>query len=206
MSHATCCCVSLGRCDRCDLLVDVKGFHPIAITRRECSVVLEIKSCRQVVGCPSCGVICSRSRACGGGGDRRALGPGFRCGSGGTIRCWMCRERTCQTVTFLEHSEKVCAPRAGLGVRAIRWAIRQLRVEGATILGLARQLGTTWNAVWSHIKPCLQAASDDPARFAGVRVPRVDERRVAPPRPTPTGPASSPASRPLAGRIIPRPA
>ena len=56
-----------------------------------------------------------------------------------TIRRWMCRERTCQTVTFLEHSEKVCAPRECLGVRSIRWAIRQLRVEGATISGLARQ-------------------------------------------------------------------
>ena len=78
-------------------------------------------------------------------------------------------------MTFLERSEKVCAPRARLGVRAIRWAIRQLRFEGATTCGLARQLGTTWNTVWSHIKPCLQAASDDPARFAGVRVLGVDE-------------------------------
>ena len=50
-------------------------------------------------------------------------------------RRWMCREPTCQTVTFLEHSEKVCAPRARLGTRAIQ----QLRFEGATILGLARQ-------------------------------------------------------------------
>ena len=47
----------------------------------------------------------------------------------------ICRETTCQTVTFLEHSEKVCAPRARLGTRAIQ----QLRFEGATILGLARQ-------------------------------------------------------------------
>ena len=65
--------------------------------------------------------------------------------------------------------------------------IRQLRFEGATIAGLARQLATTWNTVWSHIKPCLQAASDDPARFAGVRVLGVDERRVASPGPTPPG-------------------
>ena len=101
---------------------------------------------------------------------------------------WLCRERTCQTVTFLEHDERVCAPRARLGVWAIRWAIRQLRFEGATISGLARQLGTTWNTVWSHIKPCLQTASDDPARFAGVQVLGVDERRVAPPGPTPPGP------------------
>jgi len=73
-------------------------------------------------------------------------------------------------VTFLEHDERMCAPRARLDVWAIRWAIRQLRFEGATIAGLARQLGTTWNTVWFHIKPCLQATSDDPTRFAGVRV------------------------------------
>ena len=42
---------------------------------------------------------------------------------------------------FLEHDERVCTPRARLGVRAIRWAIRQLRFKGATIAGLARQLG-----------------------------------------------------------------
>ncbi len=83
------------------------------------------------------------------------LGPGFLCGSGGTIRRWMCRERTCQIVTFIEQNHSVCAPRARLGVRAIRWAIRQLSFEGAAIAGLARQLVTTWNTVWSPIKPCL---------------------------------------------------
>ena len=88
---------------------------------------------------------------------------------------WICREHTCQIATFTEQNHSVCAPRARLGARAIRWAIRQLRVEGATTCGLARQLATTWNTVWSHIKPCLQAASDDPARFAGVRVLGVDE-------------------------------
>ena len=82
-------------------------------------------------------------------------------------RRWICRERTCQTVTFLEHDERMCSPRARLGAWVIRWAIRQLRFEGATIAGLARQLATTWNTVWSRIKPCLRAASDDPARFCG---------------------------------------
>ena len=43
----------------------------------------------------------------------------------------------------------------------------------------------------------------NPARFAGVRVPRVDERRVAPPRPTPIGPTSSPASRTTRGKDHP---
>ena len=46
-------------------------------------------------------------------------------------RRWICREHACQTVTFLEHDERMCAPRARLGALAIRWAIRQLRFEGA---------------------------------------------------------------------------
>ena len=132
----------------------------MGVARTPDALVLNIESCNQLVGCPGCGVTCSRSWACGGGGDRRALGPGSQQGSGGTLRRWMRSERTCQTVTFLEHDEKVCAPRVRVGVRAIRWAIRQLRVEGATIAGLARQLATTWNTVWSPIKPCLHAASE----------------------------------------------
>ena len=34
MSHPTCCCcASLDRCDRCDLLVDLEGFHLMSVTR-----------------------------------------------------------------------------------------------------------------------------------------------------------------------------
>ena len=93
----------------------------LSVARRECGPVLDRESGDRCAGCPGCGVTCSRSRACGGGGDRRALGPGSRQGSGGIIRRWICCERTCQAMTFLEHSEKVCAPRARLVVRAIRW-------------------------------------------------------------------------------------
>ena len=77
MSHPTCCCcVSLDRCDRCDLLVGLEGFHLMSVARTPQALVLDIESCNQLVGCPGCGVNCSRSRACGGGGDRRALGRG----------------------------------------------------------------------------------------------------------------------------------
>ena len=106
MSGPTCCCVSLDRRDRCDLLVGLEDFHLMSVARTPDIVVLDVESCNQLAGCPGCGVICSR-------------------------------------------------PRARLGARVIRWAIRQLRFEGATIAGLARQLATTWNIVWSHIKPCL---------------------------------------------------
>ena len=175
MSHPTCCCcASLDRCDRCDLLVGLEGFHLMSVARTPGALVLDVESCNQLAGCPGCGVIAQ--------GHGRMVVEVIDAPWAGIPtrirwhkRRWICRETTCQTVTFLEHDERVCAPRARLGARAIRWAILQLRFEGATIAGLARQLATTWNTVWSHIKPCLQAASDDPARFAGVRVLGVDE-------------------------------
>ena len=77
MSHPTCCCsVSLDRCDRCDLLVGLEGFHLIAVARRVCGLVLVIESCDRCAGCPGCGLNRSRPRSYGGGGDRRALGRG----------------------------------------------------------------------------------------------------------------------------------
>ena len=42
-------------------------------------------------------------------------GPGSRRESGGIIRRWLCRETTCQTVTFLEYNERMCAPPGAFG-------------------------------------------------------------------------------------------
>ena len=78
-------------------------------------------------------------------------------------------------------------PWARLGVRAIRWAIRQLRFEGATIAGLARQLvrGIPCGPISSRV--CEPHLMTLPV-FAGVRVLGVDERCVASAGPTSTGP------------------
>ena len=76
VSGPTCCCVSLDRCVRCDLLVSLEGFHLMSVARTPDALVLDVESCNQLAGCPGCGVTCSRPRARGGGGDRRALGRG----------------------------------------------------------------------------------------------------------------------------------
>ena len=58
MSHPTCCCsASLDRCDRCDLLVGLEGFHLISVARTPDALVLDVESCNQLAGCPGCGVI-----------------------------------------------------------------------------------------------------------------------------------------------------
>ena len=146
----------------------------MGVARTPQALVLDVESCNQLVGCPGCGVIAQ-------GHGRVVVEVIDAPWAGVPVRIrwhkrrWICRETACRIVTFIEQNHSVCAPRARLGVRAICWAIRQLRFEGATIAGLARQLATTWNTVWSHIKPCLQAASDDPTRFTGVQVLGVDE-------------------------------
>ena len=116
MSHPTCCCsVSLDRCDRCDLLVGLEGFHVMSAARTPSALVLDIESCDHCAGCPGCGVIAQ--------GHRRVVVEVIDAPWAGVParirwhkRRWICRETTCQTVTFLEHDARVCAPRARVGV------------------------------------------------------------------------------------------
>ena len=68
-------------------------------------------------------------------------------------RTWRCVEPSCSIGVFTEQDEHVARLRALLTKRACWWAIRQLRREHASIRGIARQLGTTWNRVWTSIRP-----------------------------------------------------
>jgi transposase len=90
-------------------------------------------------------------------------------------RRWVCPEPACPRVSFTEQDERVARPRALLTVRACRWAIEQVRREHASIHGIARQLGTTWDTVWRSIRPLLEAAAADESRFEGVTTLGVDE-------------------------------
>ena len=110
MSRPTCCCSeSLDRCDRCDLLVGLDGFHLMSVARTPDALMLDIESCDRCAGCPGCGVIAQ--------GHGRVVVEVIDADWAGVParirwhkRHWICREHTCETVTFLERSEKVCAP------------------------------------------------------------------------------------------------
>ncbi|RII40865.1 ISL3 family transposase [Galactobacter valiniphilus] len=90
-------------------------------------------------------------------------------------RTWRCIEAECPTKSFTEQDEQIARRRALLTTRACWWAINQLRREHGSIRGIARQLGTTWNTVWTSIHPLLKEMADDETRFAGVERLGVDE-------------------------------
>ena len=90
-------------------------------------------------------------------------------------RTWRCAETRCENGAFTEQNEDLAAPRALLTARACWWAIGQIRREHASVSGIARALGTTWNTVWRSIEPLLQAMAAREDRFAGVGTLGVDE-------------------------------
>ena len=175
MPHSMCVCSdALDRCDRCDLLLDFSGLHLVTVTKARAGLLLEVESCDPMAGCAGCGVINT-----GHGRIVTSLIDAPWAGRPVRIRwCkrrWICRETLCEVVSFVEQDPTVSAPRGLLSTRAIRWAISQLRREGATIQGLARQLGTTWNTLWSQVRSVLIEAANDPSRFEGVQVLGVDD-------------------------------
>jgi len=179
MPEPTLCCRMCGDyCDRCDLLVKLPGLHVIAVERdgRD-RLVVTVESAPGPMGCRSCGVV---AHGHGRVNVRLVDAPAF----GRPVRIvwrkrrWLCPEPACEVISFIEQDEQVAAPRGLLTARACRWAIEQIRREHASVNGIRRQLGTGWRTVWDSIKPLLQAADDDEARFAGVAVLGVDEHVV----------------------------
>ncbi len=121
---------------------------------------------------------------------------GSRRSSGRFKRRWICRERTCRPVTFLEEGVRT---RARL-VRAIRWSDPTVALRGP----LSRDWLDNWQPRGIPVVPTSSRAckpSDDPARFAGGKV-EVDTCGI-----TGTdrqGPVNT-GMWTLAGRIIPAP-
>ena len=179
MSEPTLCCRAPGGyCERCDLLVGLPGLHVVAVERDDADgrggLTVTVESAPTPMGCRSCGVVAhAHGRDTVRLVDAPAMGRPVRIVW--LKRRWVCPEAACPVLSFVEQDERIAAPRATLTTRACRWSIEQIRREHASVNGLRRQLGTGWRTVWESLKPLLQAAADDPARFEGITTLGVDE-------------------------------
>ena len=112
MSHPTCCCsASLDRCDRCDLLVGLEGFHLMSVARTPQLLVLDVESCNQLVGPGACQFFCVWGLEVGGdsvgvgGGE---LGEGlFPVGGGASL------DEACGGCSFVGGFAGVCEALGG---------------------------------------------------------------------------------------------
>lgn len=176
MSHDSSGCaaaLATDPCSRCDALLGLDGVRVELVDRDHGVMVVTVSTPPRPVGCPSCGVV-----ATGRGRRRRVLHdvPGTtRVRVIWRQRTWRCVDRNCGRGVFVEQLPSLVAPRGSITVRAIGWAIGQLRFEHATIAGLARQLGTSWKTVWRHIRPELERLAADESRFNNVTSLGVDE-------------------------------
>ncbi len=182
MSEPMACCRArrttdpAGYCDRCDVLVGLAGVHVIEVRHDLSQGVLEVhvESPPGSAGCPACGVVAhSHGRRSVTLVDVPCFGRPVRLVW--RKRTWCCVDDGCAVGSFTERNDDIALPRALLTRRACWWAIRQIRYEHASVAGVARQLGTTWNTVWSSIRPLLEAMADDESRFDGVARLGVDE-------------------------------
>lgn len=161
-------------CHRCDVILGIDGAQLLEATRQNQQLVLAVETVPGLVGCPGCGVVAESN-------GRRIVELVDAPWAGVPVRLrWhkrrgICHEPLCEVKTFTEDHPPLCAPRAKLTTRCIKWAIDQLRREHASIRGLARQLGVSWDAVWDQIRPVLEAKAADESRFAGVTTLGVDE-------------------------------
>ena len=150
------------------------GFHVIDVAERGKHLRVVVESAPVAAACTSCGVIAaSHGRRDVHLVDAPCFGRAVRLVW--RKRTWRCVESQCPGGSFTEQDEALAGPRALLSRRACWWAVGQLRREHASIAGLARALGTTWNTVWRAIAPLLEAMAADPDRFAGVVTLGVDE-------------------------------
>jgi transposase len=176
VDHPTSCCPARGTsyCDSCDELFGIEGLHVTAVRRHADGLVVTVETAPQLEGCRTCGVV-----AIGHGRQVRRLHDVPAFGAPVVVlwrrRRWRCPDPDCPADTFAEAVPDLAVGGAKLTVRAIWWAINQLRREHAAVAGIARQLGVDWHTLWKAVEPVLDDLATDESRFAGVSVLGVDE-------------------------------
>lgn len=117
-------------CHRCDAFLGIEDVHPIACHRDGRGLVVTVETPTDLDGCRTCGLV-----AHGHGRQIRTLHdiPAF----GAPVRLrwrrrrWICPDPRCMGGTFAENAPHLVEGGAKLTIRAVWWAISQIRYEYA---------------------------------------------------------------------------
>jgi transposase len=150
---------------------DFPGLHLVAVTQAPSGAGPRGRVLRSGRGLPWMRSHRHWSRPDHGRDDRCALGRQAGADPVAQAPLDLPRGPSARWTTFVEQDPEVCAPRGLLSTRAIRWAIGQLRFEGATIQGLARHSSARpGTRSGPRSSPSWPGPQRDPSRFEGVQV------------------------------------
>ena len=164
--------------------VNLEGVQLIQIDDEALVPEVHVELVREVVGCPSCGVVAVVK-------DRHRVPLADLTMVGRTFvlvwnkRRFACRESDCPMSTWTEVDERIAAPRLKMTDRAGRWATFEVGKNGRTVAEVAEHLGCDWHTVNDAVLAYGTALIEHPDRFYDVSsigldghlMVRVGERR-----------------------------
>ena len=154
--------------------VNLEGVQLIQIDDEALVPEVHVELVREVVGCPSCGVVAVVK-------DRHRVPLADLTMVGRTFvlvwnkRRFACRESDCPMSTWTEVDERIAAPRLKMTDRAGRWATFEVGKNGRTVAEVAEHLGCDWHTVNDAVLAYGTALIEHPDRFYDVSSIGLDE-------------------------------
>ena len=154
--------------------VNLEGVRVLGIDDGALIPEVHIELERDVVGCPSCGVV---ARVQGRHGVRLIdlSMVGRKVALVWNKRRFICLQPECEKRTWTEVDHRIAAPRLALTDRAGRWATFQVGANGRSVLEVAVDLGCDWHTINDAIVAYGSALIDHPDRFDDVAALGLDE-------------------------------
>ena len=154
--------------------VNLEGVRVLGVDDEPAIPEVHIELVRQLVGCPSCGVVARvQSRSAVRLVDLSMAGR--KVALVWNKRRFMCVEAACEKTTWTEVDHRIAAPRLALTDRAGRWATYQVGEQGRPVSDVAQELGCDWHTVNDAVLAYGEALIEHPGRFADVSSLGLDE-------------------------------
>ena len=154
--------------------VNLEGVRVLGIDDGALIPEVHIELERDVVGCPSCGVV---ARVQGRHGVRLIdlSMVGRKVALVWNKRRFICLQPECEKRTWTEVDHRIAAPRLALTDRAGRWATFQVGANGRSVLEVAVDLGCDWHTINDAVLAYGEALIEHPGRFGDVASLGLDE-------------------------------